>query len=52
MKHVVLNIFTIIKLAKCKQFQLVLLKHTNMTNKTTLINNRPGQIQKQKSINI
>ena len=28
MKHVVLNIFTITKLAKCKQFQLVSLKIT------------------------
>ena len=26
MKHVVLNLFTITKLAKCKQFQLVFIK--------------------------
>ena len=32
MKHVVLNIFTITKLAKCKQLQFVVIKHTAFTD--------------------
>ena len=38
MKHVVQNIFTLNKLAKCKQFQLVNFIDTNSDNKKYGIN--------------